>query len=73
MDKVIYTRVGIHSYIYYTTLDIFMGANPPCKECLINTMCIYAPSNNHIKQVLTIKACNRLDEFVENNYWFDKR
>lgn len=72
MDKVRYTRVGVISYIYYTTLEIFMGSNPPCKKCLVNTMCIYVPSNNKkYEQVLTIKACDRLNEFVENNYWFD--
>jgi len=69
MNKVNYTRSGIHSYIYYTTLDTFMGSNPPCKECLVKTMCIYAPSNKY--QVLIIKACDKLTDFVKNNYWFD--
>ena len=68
MDKVRYNRSGFYSYIYYTTLDIFMGAFPPCRECLVNTMCI---NYNHNEEVLQIKACDRLNEFVENNYWFD--
>ena len=67
MDKVRYTRIGIISYIYYTSLDIFMRSNPPCKECLINTMCIY---DDCTVKVLTIRACDRLNKFVKNNYWF---
>jgi len=68
MDKVKYIRIGIYSYIYYTPLDIFMGANPPCKECLIQPMCI---RDDRELKILTVKSCDRLNEFAKNNYWFD--
>ena len=71
MDKVIYTRNGVYTHIYYTPLDTFMGSCPPCKECLVQNMCIDITPNNYEKEVLTIRACDRLNEFVENNYWFD--
>lgn len=70
MDRVKYDRSGIHVYNYHTTLDTFMGACPPCKECLIQSMCIVNNDTKHYKK-LTIRACERLNEFAENNYWFD--
>jgi hypothetical protein len=50
-----------------------MGAAPPCKECLIQSMCINTIDNKYETERLKIRACDRLTEFVENNYWFDKR
>jgi hypothetical protein len=73
MDEIIYTRNGVYTHIYYTPLDTFMGTNPPCKECLIQNMCIDITPNTYHKEELKIRTCDRLTNFVENNYWFDKR
>ena len=69
-NRVKYDRSGIHIYNYHTSLDTFMGTNPPCKECLIQSMCINNKDNKHYKK-LVIRACNELTKFTNNNYWFD--
>ena len=71
MDKVKYSRNGAYTHIYYTSLDTFMGSCPPCKECLVNTMCINITDNKYDKEELKIRTCDRLNDFVKNNYWFD--
>jgi uncharacterized protein (UPF0179 family) len=48
-----------------------MGANPPCKECLVQSMCITNKDNGYNTGILRIRACDRLNDFVENNYWFN--
>jgi hypothetical protein len=69
MDIIKYDRSGIHTYNYYTTLDAFMKSNPPCKECLIQSMCIINKTSRYYDK-LEINSCNRLNEFSLNNYWF---
>lgn len=73
MDKLIYFCSNCYTYIYYTTVDIFIGINPPCKECLIQSMCIITTDNSYDKQILRIKICEKLNKFMENSNRFDKR
>lgn len=46
------------------TIKEFMKHNPPCKQCLIQAICIRY--NNHLE----IKACDKLKNFIMNNKYF---
>jgi hypothetical protein len=58
----------------YTLTNNFMKHNPPCKQCLIQGMCIREnlahPIYDSDPNYLHIKACNDLKEFVANNEIF---
>lgn len=52
------------------TMDEFMKYNPPCKECLVQSMCING--QDHIEHIIinggiTIKSCEKLKSFIEGN------
>jgi len=55
----------------YTHLDTFMEYNPPCKECLIQSMCIKIQISHPIFDMdpdhLSIKTCDRLKGYIDNN------
>jgi hypothetical protein len=54
---------GHNNYIYiYHSIDDFFKVNPPCKECLVNSMCI-----TDIRKMVVgiqIKSCSLLKEFI---------
>lgn len=57
-------------YIYDLTIDKYLNENTPCKDCLVNTIClndkelVYGKNN---LPILKIKLCKKLKNFVENN------
>lgn len=60
------------NYIYiYTLTDDFMKYNPPCKECIIQAMCI-KENLSHPTELdhLYIKLCDRLKQFIYDNKFF---
>ena len=50
-------------YIHQTTIDNFMKHEPPCKECLIQRMCIKQDSD-HVHNFIHINLCDKLKEFI---------
>jgi len=50
--------------LMYSSLDNFMKYNPPCKECLIQNMCIKETIYLHLPPYLIIKRCDKLTEFL---------
>jgi len=64
-NKLLYAD-GIENYIYlYCKLNIFFKTNPPCKECLVQSMCMKDISvlvDDYAG--LQIKSCNLLKEFI---------
>jgi hypothetical protein len=52
-------------YIHQTTIDNFMKHDPPCKECLIQIMCI-KQDLDHIHNFININLCNELREFIKD-------
>jgi len=73
----------IHYYIEYPKyieifnlmMSQFMDYNPPCKECLVKTMCMEISYNNCASVFeyleLRINKCDRLIDFVIYNKDFD--
>lgn len=57
-------------YIYDLTINEYLNKNTPCKECLVNTIClndkdiVYGKNN---LPILKIKLCKKLKNFIENN------
>ena len=53
------------------TLDEFLEYNPPCKECLVQSMClkdrIYIDSNNKSYRGINLKLCEKLKGFIDKN------
>jgi hypothetical protein len=79
MKKIRYTPDGlfIRDLIIYTAVDNFMEYNPPCKECLIQGMCIREdlahPTLDSIDSMpdhLHVKTCKKLKDFVLNHKLF---
>lgn len=68
MVKYYYTVNHIH--ILDFTWDKFMKYNPPCKECLVQGMCI-THHDYFSEPFVTTKACNILYEFITNNKYFE--
>ena len=62
--------------ILATSLDNFMSYNPPCKECLIQGMCLteyeYDIPNEDMYHEITIYLCERMNEFINNNSAFEE-
>jgi hypothetical protein len=49
-----------------------MGFNPPCKDCLVQNMCINTTDNSYDKQVLNIKTCEKLNRFLKKSKNFKR-
>lgn len=68
-----YLRTAKYSHIYDITLNEFLTHNPPCKECLIQPMCMFMGNyfdRKGIKPKLFVKACKKLDKFMERKKCF---
>jgi len=53
-----------------STMDEFIKCNSPCKDCLVQSMCINGRNNiEHIvvNGGITMKLCEKLKEFISNN------
>lgn len=58
----------------YSRYNNFMKTNPPCKNCLIRSMCIKENINEPAMEIfnpyLYIEICDRLKNFIHNNKLF---
>ena len=68
----------LSDYIFiYSRYDNFMKYTPPCKGCLICSMCIREEMDNPSRYItdayLYIKVCDKLKSFVINNELFYMR
>ena len=63
--KILYAD-GLNDYIYlYCKLNTFFKTNPPCKECLIQVICLEDISDLLDDFVgFQIKSCDLLKEFI---------
>ena len=52
----------------------FFEYTPPCKECLINNMCIsdhrIVDDVSSVRDYILVKYCNQLKKFIDNNECF---
>jgi len=70
-----YTSYIDYIDIYNVMISQFMDYDPPCKECLVKTMCMNIEYNNpntvYEFLCLEIKRCDKLIEFIIYNKEFD--
>jgi len=76
MNKITYLNVCGDFYIY-TTIDKFLEYDPPCKECLVQSICLKDISyyrNTPDKEFICadVDICKTLKKFIENNNLFEK-
>lgn len=64
-NKILYAD-GFNNYIFlYCRLNIFLRINPPCKECLIQAICLKDISDLLDEFVgYEIRSCSLLKEFI---------
>jgi hypothetical protein len=55
---------GSYNILYNQSMDEFMTSNPPCKECLIQVMCL-KPNNKY--SFIKTRSCAILNEFILAN------
>ena len=77
IDKnIIYYRIGYRTLIYERTIEEFMEFNPPCKECLVQAVCVsyarpmyveYKDAAHEEFLLIKIRGCKDLEEFVKRN------
>jgi len=73
MKHYIYLRTLSYTHIYNMTIDKFLTHIPPCKECLIQPMCMFVSDYidiNKTKTKLIVKACKGLDKFMKRKKCF---
>jgi hypothetical protein len=58
------TKDNLGVYINAISLDEFMKEDPPCKECLIQGMCIKQITNIKFSS-LRIEICEKFKEYLE--------
>lgn len=72
----IYYRTGYRTLIYERTVEEFMEFDPPCKECLVQAVCvsygrpIYVEYKDALHEeflLIRIRGCKDLEEFVRWN------
>jgi len=73
-----YKSNNTQRYIYMisSSIDHFMKYNPPCKECLIQNMCLTEyeydiPNEKNVYYEMTIELCERMEEFMNNDIDFN--
>ena len=59
--------------LFNMDINRFMKYNPPCKECLVQNMCLeeYMPITKQIS--LQLKKCEKLDKFINSRIFFKPR
>ena len=72
MKHYYYIKTDIHIYIYDMTVDELLTHIPPCKECLIQPMCMYVTKcmTDKIKPKVVVKACKGLEKFMKGKKCF---
>jgi len=54
-------KLGV--YIHATSLEELMEQNPPCKECLIQSMCIKDNSNDQYSSIV-VNVCDEFNKYL---------
>jgi len=54
-------KLGV--YIHATSLEKLMEQNPPCKECLVQGMCIKDTSNHKYSSII-INVCDKFNKYL---------
>lgn len=49
-------------YIHQSTIESFMEKNPPCKNCLVQNMCI-KQDRDQVHNFISLEICNKFKEF----------
>ena len=74
IEHYFYIRTLYYAHIYDITINDFLDLNPPCKECLVKTMCIfpseYIEEEDRIALKIFVKACKELDKFMKKEKCF---
>jgi len=52
-------------HIYGLTLQEFIKSNPPCKDCLVQSMCIM--THTRYPTIMFKRSCRSLSDFVKQN------
>ena len=67
-----YFKSQYHSYIYDIVIEQLLSYNPPCKDCLVQPMCIYCNScmSDKLRSKVITKSCKMLDKFMKGNSKF---
>ena len=70
-----YIKFNNYIGILNITISQFMDYNPPCKKCLVKTICMKISCNNlgRVFQYLELKVkhCDKLIDFITYNKNFD--
>lgn len=51
-----------NAWIHRFTIESFMEKNPPCKNCLVQNMCI-KQDKDHIHNFIRLEVCDKFKEF----------
>jgi hypothetical protein len=69
--KKIYYIISVNERVYiHATLKEFLEYNIPCKDCLIQNMCLDYKENIHAWQLVINKPCKKLDNSIYKNKFF---
>jgi len=64
---------GVEKVSIHTNLKDFFKQNPPCCDCLVQSMCISEYNITVYKYIcLHISLCDKLKKFVECSEFFEK-
>lgn len=70
-NRIRYSKNTINHIRIYTLTDNFMKYDPPCKECLIQSMCINEhlahPTNDSLPDHINIRTCENLKNFINDD------
>ena len=65
-----YFTTVFHIFIFETTIYKFMEYIPPCKDCIVQSMCLET-NNDHInKSFIITRKCSTLRKYLEQNNSF---
>ena len=64
-----YFRTSLYIYLLDSTMNNFMKYNPPCKDCLVQCMCL-SNCDNSSTPYITAKTCSILYKFIKKNRSF---
>ena len=55
-----------HIIVLGITVDEFIKCNPPCKECLVRSICLVRTTLCYFR---TTKSCDKLHKFLKDKYF----
>ncbi len=78
---IIYYSEDNYIHIYSTpvdkiSIDEFMKYDVPCKDCLVQSMCITGQNNINdifIKEGIKLKLCEKMEKFIDINRFLFNR